>query len=328
MKDFSSLRPSQYGTCYITVLFWRGFVSEKNREQPHSADYFNEVRDFWWNLDFLQLMGQRWQVQDINTVLDVGCGHGHWGQVLSQILPEHSTVIGLDQESEWVEEAEQRAQRLGLAQRFRYEQGCAESIPFPDSHFDFVTCQTALIHLAEPITALREMVRVLKPGGLLAVAEPNNLSGLLMFDSLSVGESVDQICQTVEFHIICERGKMKLGQGNSSAGDLMPGYFTKLGLQDIQTYLSDKTSPLFPPYTSREQQASKQQHLDWTERGRWSRDVSLRYYLAGGGTEQAFESHWMQILHRNQLVKQMLLDEQFHGGGGATMYLVSGRKPN
>ncbi|KAI9129251.1 class I SAM-dependent methyltransferase [Acaryochloris sp. CCMEE 5410] len=303
-------------------------MSGQPKKKLHSSDYFGEARDFWWNLDFLQLMGQRWQVENVNTVLDVGCGQGHWGQVLSQILPVHTTLVGIDQEPKWVEEAERRAQDLGLDKRFSYEQGNADALPSPDCQFDLVTCQTVLIHMADPVKVLGEMMRVLKPGGLLVVAEPNNLAGVLMFSSLSTEGSIEQICQDVECHATCERGKISLGEGNSSLGDLVPGYFAKLGLQNIQTYISDKASPLFPPYSSKEQQVSKQLYLDWFERGRWSRAESLRYFLAGGGTEQGFEAYWVQMLRKNKSVEQSLLKEEFYTSGGAVMYLVSGRKSN
>ncbi len=309
-------------------------MSEQTNQKLHSADYFNDARDFWWNLDFLQLMGQRWQVQDINTVLDVGCGQGHWGQILAQILPTNATVVGIDREPKWIEDANCRfsrgealpTQKSGLEQRFSYELGTAEAIPFPDCAFDLVTCQTLLIHVPNPIAALQEMLRVLKPGGLLVVAEPNNLANRLMFSNLSAGESIEQICQDVEFHMTCERGKIKLGEGNNSLGDLIPGYFAEIGLQNIQVYIGDKTSPMFPPYASKEQQVSKQGCLDWIDRGTWEQDEALRYFLAGGGTAAAFETHWLRMLQGNQLVKQSLLNETFHSSGGAMMYLISGRK--
>jgi SAM-dependent methyltransferase len=301
-------------------------VSEQTNQKLHSADYFNDARDFWWNLDFLQLMGQRWQIQNINTVLDVGCGQGHWGQILAQILPTDATVVGIDREPKWIEDADCRSQKSELDKRFSYELGTAEAIPFPDNAFDLVTCQTLLIHVPDPIAALKEMLRVLKPGGLLAVAEPNNLANRLMFSNLSAGESIEQICQDVEFHMTCERGKINLGEGNNSLGDLIPGYFAEIGLQNIQVYIGDKTSPLFPNYASKEQQVSKQCCLDWVDRGTWEQDEGLRYFLGGGGTAAAFEAHWLRMLQGNQLVKQSLLNETFHSSGGAVMYLISGRK--
>jgi 2-polyprenyl-3-methyl-5-hydroxy-6-metoxy-1,4-benzoquinol methylase len=71
-------------------------MSEQTDRKLHSADYFNDARDFWWNLDFLKLMAQRWQIQEIGNLLDVGCGQGPWGQILAQILPTNATVMGID----------------------------------------------------------------------------------------------------------------------------------------------------------------------------------------------------------------------------------------
>ena len=83
----------------------------------------------------------------------------------------------------------------------------------------------------------------------------------------------------MEFHLTCERGKIKLGEGNNSIGDLIPGYFAEIGLQNIQVYLSDKTSPMFPPYASKEQQVSKQLCLDWLDRGTWEREHPTFYSI-------------------------------------------------
>jgi ubiquinone/menaquinone biosynthesis C-methylase UbiE len=74
-----------------------------------------------------------------------------------------------------------------------YQLGTAEAIPFPDSYFDMVTCQTVLIHVKDITIALNEMLRVLKPGGLLAVAEPNNLVSRLIFNNLNFNDSVEDI---------------------------------------------------------------------------------------------------------------------------------------
>jgi hypothetical protein len=40
--------------------------------KPHSAEYFGESRDFWWNQDFLELMAKRLQLAQVESVLDVG----------------------------------------------------------------------------------------------------------------------------------------------------------------------------------------------------------------------------------------------------------------
>src|SRR6516225_8245609 len=52
----------------------------------HSAEYFGDTRDYWWNLDFLELIGKRLSFDRVQDVLDVGSGVGHWGQLLANVL--------------------------------------------------------------------------------------------------------------------------------------------------------------------------------------------------------------------------------------------------
>jgi SAM-dependent methyltransferase len=77
--------------------------------QPHSWEYFGEARDFWWNLDFLELMAVRLQFDQVGTVLDAGCGIGHWGQLLARVLPPQTRFIGVDREERSLARARERA---------------------------------------------------------------------------------------------------------------------------------------------------------------------------------------------------------------------------
>jgi hypothetical protein len=45
--------------------------------EPHSAAYFNEQRDFWWNADYLGLVAARLGLKRARSALDVGAGMGH-----------------------------------------------------------------------------------------------------------------------------------------------------------------------------------------------------------------------------------------------------------
>lgn len=294
----------------------------------HSQDYFNDQRDYWWNVDFLELVAKRLQFIKVGTVLDVGCGVGHWGQLLASVLPSDCRVTGVDQEVEWTFKAQDRAKRRGLGERFRYQRGQAEALPFANDSFDLVTCQTVLMHLKDPKIALREFMRVLKPGGLILAVEPNNMAGNLLLDNLSEKTSIDDILQRIRFHLTCERGKKALGEGHSSIGCLIPGMFAELGLQSIEVYQSDKASALYPPYENNEQKVNAAQMLQYFEKelSPWGSDDALRYYLAGGGPQDSFEQLWQSQLARNQTISQAIKDKRFHTAGGGVFYLVSGRK--
>ncbi|KAB8332598.1 class I SAM-dependent methyltransferase [Scytonema tolypothrichoides VB-61278] len=63
-------------------------------------------------------MGKRWGLEKVSTVLDVGCGIGHWGQMLADILPSNAKLTGIDKEAQWVEQASERAKALNLAASF------------------------------------------------------------------------------------------------------------------------------------------------------------------------------------------------------------------
>src|SRR5580704_13610072 len=253
----------------------------------HSAEYFGDTRGYWWNSDFLELMGKRLSLDRVRDVLDVGCGVGHWGQLLANVLPSDARVQGVDRDPLWIEKAVARATAHGLADRFSYRVAVAEKLPFADASFDLVTCQTVLIHMPDPGAAVDEMVRVARPGGLILAAEPNNVARTLMFDSVSFHDPVDEILARARLQLICERGKAALGEGNNSIGDLIPSLFAERALVNVRVYLNDKANVFLPPYDSPEQRAALEERADLKQRDFWiwSRDDTHRYFLAGGGRD-------------------------------------------
>jgi len=304
-------------------------VSFDASEEPHSAAYFDPLRDFWWNHDYLQLLASRLGLGAVQSALDVGAGVGHWGALLLPLLAADASLVGVEREPRWVERARERATEPGISDRCRYLQGVAESLEFDDETFDLVTCQTLLIHVADVPAVLGEMCRVLRPGGLLLAAEPNNLAGILVADSTTGNHSIDELVERVAFALICERGKAALGEGDNSVGDLAPGYFAQAGLIDIQTFLNDMTFALVPPYASPAQQALRTVLLEDAASERWggqsASDVKRRY-LAGGGTADEFEPRWQRRLSETREVARQLTANQLHTAGGGIQYIVSGRR--
>ena len=297
--------------------------------KAHSEEYFGEYRDFWWNADFLELTGRRLKLDQVQSALDVGCGVGHWGQLLAPLLSPMAQVTGVDREDSSLAKANDRALRQGLSEKYSYQRADAMALPFPDDTFDLVTCQTLLIHLKDPRGGLVEMLRVLKPGGRLLLAEPNNFAGGAVGSSLTENLSVDEVMDRMEFGLLLERGKKALGLGFNSEGDLIPGTLAQLKVEDIQVRISDKAIPYFAPYDSPEQRANIQQMRDWAKREfvGWDRDEMERYYLAGGGDPARFEHHWTQGLKDAQVAVQAIEEGRYHSAGGGIFYVISARKP-
>ncbi|MEA2450794.1 MAG: hypothetical protein QOG63_2726, partial [Thermoleophilaceae bacterium] len=83
-------------------------MPEDDRPQPHSAVWFGDQRDFWWNADYLQLAARRLDLDRVRSVLDVGAGIGHWGRALATVLAPDARVVGVEPERRWIEEAGRR----------------------------------------------------------------------------------------------------------------------------------------------------------------------------------------------------------------------------
>jgi ubiquinone/menaquinone biosynthesis C-methylase UbiE len=300
--------------------------------QPHSAEQFGAQRDFWWHRDFLDLLAARWRLREAGSLADIGCGLGHWSRLLYPYLRAPARFVGVDREPRWVAEAPgsfRRAFPQVSPDRFAFVQGDATAIPLPDDSFDAVTCQTVLMHLARPLDALREMLRILRSGGLLVCVEPNNLWNYLAFNSLTAGQPTDAIVRQFEFWLRYHRGRIAAGRGDQSLGDLLPGYFAQMGLTGITVHQSDRAAALFPPYETPVQRVLLEQERQWknSASGPWNREETLRFVLRGGGTKGFFETVFAELEEKFQRERQAIADGTFHAAGGAVNYLVAGRKP-
>jgi SAM-dependent methyltransferase len=299
--------------------------------QPHSAEQFGPQRDFWWSPDFLDLMARRWCLGKAASLADIGCGLGHWSRLLYPYLKPPARLAAVDREPRWVAEAQQRF-RAAFPEvsndLLTFLQGDAASIPLPDDSFDVATCQTVLMHLARPADALREMVRILRPGGLLVCVEPNNLWNYLAFTSLTADEPVETVVCRFEFWLRYHRGKVAAGRGDHTIGDLLPGLFAQAGLKDIAVHQSDRAAALFPPYDTPAQQAVLQQERQskTSASGPWDRDEVRRQVLEGGGTADFFDRVFAELERKFEQEQLAVAAGAFHAAGGGLTYLVSGRK--
>src|SRR5512141_2603711 len=104
-------------------------------------------------------------------LLDCGCGMGALTTSLAEWLAP-GEVIGFDREQSQVDAARAWAADKGVT-NVRFETGNIYEIAYPDASFDAVFAFTVLEHIREPLRAMREMRRVLKPGGVVGLCDPD-----------------------------------------------------------------------------------------------------------------------------------------------------------
>jgi len=102
-------------------------------------------------------------------VLDVACGTGLVSFAAARAVGPMGSVVGVDISGQMVETAACRARDLAETNT-RFARMDAESLALPDAGFDVVLCALGLMYLPDPEQALREMRRVLRPGGRLVLA--------------------------------------------------------------------------------------------------------------------------------------------------------------
>ena len=147
--------------------------------------------------------------------LDLGCGQGNTTRCLAEVL-RPTVCIGLEYDAGLVEYAKTRPENPPSV---RFQQGDATQLAFADASFDLVFCRYLLIHMADPLRVIREMMRVVRPGGYAIAFEAD----------FAIEFSHPDCAALVSIN--------KLWQGlfqNPAAGRKLVHYFREAGASDIQ----------------------------------------------------------------------------------------------
>jgi demethylmenaquinone methyltransferase/2-methoxy-6-polyprenyl-1,4-benzoquinol methylase len=105
----------------------------------------------------------------LDTVLDVATGTA--AVALELVRQKDCYVVGVDQSPQMLEAGRQRVLLAGATAKVRLQEGDARALPFEDGLFDAVTFTYLLRYVGDPAATLRELVRVVKPGGTVAGLE-------------------------------------------------------------------------------------------------------------------------------------------------------------
>ncbi len=96
-------------------------------------------------------------------VLEVGCGGGLIAYELAQ---REALIVGIDPSQNALEVAREKVRQSGLGQNAYFERSYAESLPYADGSFSVIVCLDTLEHVRDLSATIREIARVLAPGGI------------------------------------------------------------------------------------------------------------------------------------------------------------------
>ena len=160
-------------------------------------------------------------------LLDVGCGPGTITVDLARLVAP-GRVIGIDRAPEVLAQASAHANGQGVSIELRV--GDVYALQFPDASFDVVHAHQVLQHLSDPVRALAEMRRVLRPGGVLAARDGD-------YACFAWAPLDPLLTRWLELY----RAVARRNAGEPDAGRFLKGWALDAGFRDVQATSSTWT---------------------------------------------------------------------------------------
>ncbi len=160
MQEPLSTERQTYEHSYVRSLF--------DKIAPH-YDFLNHFLslgfDILWRRKAIRLLSEHHP----KSILDIATGTGDLAIEASKLPVEH--ICGVDLSPEMLKFAQKKILRRGLKPRIVVEEGSAECLRFPDNRFDAVMVAFGIRNFSNLNEGLREMLRVIRPGGAAMILE-------------------------------------------------------------------------------------------------------------------------------------------------------------
>ncbi len=157
------------------------------------------LRDRWWDATFTAFLQEALLPQAGERVLDVGCGAGTAELILSALQPGGVHFVGVDLVQARLRDARRAMREQGVAAELATAD--AARLPFAPESFDAAFAVAVLQHVPTPRVVIDNLRRVLRPGGRLVLAEPDNAARYWFSDPAS-GHEV--FAHATEFYSLVE----------------------------------------------------------------------------------------------------------------------------
>lgn len=176
-------------------------------------------RPFLWLMNLSHSSLTDWglthvEIQQNFTILDVGCGGGRTIEKLAAMAPG-GMIYGVDYAEGSIAASRAKNARLIRAGRVKIEQASVSELPFPNDKFDLVTAVETQYYWPDLVNDMREILRVLKPGGTLVVIAESYKRG--------------------SYHAL-QRPVMKLLKASNLGVDDQRALFSNAGYADVEIF--------------------------------------------------------------------------------------------
>jgi SAM-dependent methyltransferase len=200
-----------------------------------------------------------------------------------------------------------------------YKLGDVYKLPLEDGYADLTCCRTLLMHLTEPLKAVKEMTRVTKTGGSVVAVEGGRMNAYYDPDD----EKFSKLAEEAQDAWMI--GIRKLEGKEFRIGEKLPGIFRQAGLSDIKAEVQ-ADSWLYSDPRRRLDDVKDELRFEYSifkERKRKDR----KYLLAGGMSNAQITSYYSRLEDRTK--KLLSSDEELRNDASfyaATLFLVSGAR--
>lgn len=199
------------------------------------------------------------------AALDAGCGTAGFAELLAEKVGDAGTIDAADTSAHLLEHNRARLANDKIGLRIRFHESAIQDLPFSDGSFDLVWSSRAVHHLADQLAGLRELARVLKPGGTLAIRE-GGIPARFMPDMMTlIGTGLNER--------LSEAGKKWMAghvhHPGSDGHTPYPFGWTQLLRDAGLTHVSVRTfiHEFMPPFSEEQQAHMLNELTQWAEHG-------------------------------------------------------------
>lgn len=139
----------------------------QNKSNKKLEEILSKVGDMFFKRRILKMFNYL-EVKSTDNILDAGCGEGFYELIFKELYD--CKVTGVDINQELIDLARKH---IGNNKKIKFEVQDVRKLPYKNNTFDKIICTEVLEHIEDDEAVAKELYRVLKPGGVLAVTVPN-----------------------------------------------------------------------------------------------------------------------------------------------------------